>query len=287
MKEAFNKNRNQSGRALKHEPDRTSRMPVVFTSHGNPMDIPLAPYSNPFLNYLGDLGTEIRQKYKVNAMMVISAHWCTKGTFVNISPRPETIYDYYGFPANYYTKKYPAPGAPEIAQSIADKLPKVEATNEWGLDHGCWPMLMHLFPNADVPVFQMSIDYNRPAQYHFNLAKQLRQYRDQGLLIIGSGAIIHNLPLAINRMQAANASLFGWEEAFDNWIKEKIDTRDFQSLINYQKHELGLKAAPTPDHFVPLLYALALADDKDDIRHTFTGLLPAFSNRSLMIEPSA
>ena len=259
------------------------KLPVLFTSHGNPMDIPVPPYGSPFNSYLGDLGKQIRRKYEVKAILVVSAHWCTRGTYVNISPWPETLYDYYGFPAEYYTKKYPAPGAPVIAKDLAENISEISATTDWGFDHGNWPMLMHLFPEANVPVFQMSIDYYQPAQYHYELAVQLKEYREKGILIIGSGALVHNLQLAMAKMQRGDMSLYGWELEFDDWIKARIDNRDLEALINYKKSKLSDLVAPTPDHYIPVIYSMALADGKDEIKHTYSDMLPGFSNRSFII----
>jgi len=272
-------------KALDDTKQTGQKLPVLFSSHGNPMDIPIPPYGNPFNTYLGDLGKDIKKKYDVKAVLVVSAHWCTRGSYVNISPTPETIYDYYGFPDNYYTIKYPAPGAPEIALEVAGSIKNINTTSDWGFDHGNWPMLMHLFPDADVPVFQLSIDYYKPAQYHYDLAIQLKQYRDKGVLIIGSGALVHNLQLAMAKMQKGDTQIYGWEEEFDDWIKKKIDDRDVKALIDYEQNKLGKLAAPTPDHYVPVIYSMALADGKDEIRHTYSEMLPGFSNRSFIIEP--
>ena len=209
------------------------KLPVLFTSHGNPMDIPVPHYGNPFNTYLGNLGKQIREKYTVSAILVVSAHWCTKGSYVNISPSPKTIYDYYGFPDNYYTIQYPAPGFPELAEHVAEGIKEIKTTTEWGFDHGNWPMLMHLFPDADVPVFQLSINYDKAAQYHYDLAIQLKKYREQGVLIIGSGALIHNLELAMGKMRKGDKTIYGWETEFEDWIKNKIDDRDVKAIINY------------------------------------------------------
>jgi 4,5-DOPA dioxygenase extradiol len=262
----------------------SKKLPVLFTSHGNPMDIPLPYYANPFLSYLGVLGKQIRKNYEVKAILVVSAHWCTKGSFVNVSPWPETIYDYYGFPENYYTIKYPAPGAPEIAKEVANAIPQIKTTTEWGFDHGNWPILRHLYPNANIPVFQLSIDYYKSAQYHFDLAVQLKKFREKGVLIIGSGAIVHNLKLASERIFKGNTTIYGWDKEFDDWAKQKVDARDVNSLIAYEKTKLGNLAAPTPDHYLPLIYSMALLDSTDEIRHTYESLLPAFSDRSFIIE---
>mgnify|MGYP002777276482 CR=1 FL=1 len=267
-------------------PMQSKKMPVLFTSHGNPMDIRVSRSERIFWQKLYDLGIDLQKNYEVKAALVVSAHWCTKGTFVNISPDQKQIYDYYGFPEEYYKIYYNAIGAPEIAHEIKKMVPDVTETSDWGLDHGAWPMLMHLFPKGDVPVFQMSIDYHAKPEYHFELGKQLKSLRNKGVLIIGSGALIHNLPLAMKKMQLGDKKPYGWEMEYDAWIKKQIDTRNFPDLINYQNsHKLGKLAAPTPDHYVPLLYSLGLAESNDEIKYFYEGepTLPAFSERSFIL----
>jgi len=265
----------------------SSRMPVIFTSHGNPMDITLPAYGNEFLTYLGNLGKELRKKYAIKAVMVVSAHWCTQGTYVNISSNPETVFDYYNFPPEYYAPelKYPAKGAPDIARLVVEDNSVIRTTTEWGLDHGSWPMLRHLFPQADIPVFQMSIDYYQTPRYHYELALKLKNYRDQGILIIGSGAIVHNLSQASRRMFTGDTRIYGWDKEFDDYTKQQIDDRNVNAIVEYEKHKYGKMAAPTPDHYIPLIYSMALIDNKDNIKHTYEGLLPAFSDRSFIAEP--
>lgn len=268
-------------------PTQGKKMPVLFTSHGNPMDIPLSKEQRPFWNTLFELGKELKKDYEVKAALVVSAHWCTKGTFVNILAEQKQIYDYYGFPKEYYDVHYHAKGSPEFAHEVKRIIPSVNETTEWGLDHGAWPMLMHLFPQADVPVFQLSIDYYAKPEYHYELGKQLKSLREKGVLIIGSGALIHNLPLAMRKMQANDMSLYGWEMEYDAWIKEQIDARNINNIINYQSsHKLGNLAAPTPDHFVPVLYSLGLMDTKDELNYFFESKpsLPAFGERSFLIK---
>ena len=262
-------------------------MPVLFTSHGNPMDIPLTKEERPFWNTLHELGTGLQNKYETRAALVISAHWCTRGTFVNISPQQTQIYDYYGFPEHYYDPVYHARGAPEIAREVKKIVPEVTETTDWGLDHGAWPMLMHLFPGANIPVFQMSIDYYARPEYHFELGRQLGSLREKGVLIIGSGSLIHNLRLAGQKMMTGDNTMYGWEQEYDAWIKKQIDERNLKDIINYtDSHELGRLAAPTPDHYVPVLYSLGLMDNQDEIRHFYDAVpeVPAFSERSFIIK---
>lgn len=267
-------------------PNQGKKMPVLFTSHGNPMDIPLSREQRPFWEALFELGTDLQNKYEVKAALIVSAHWCTRGTFVNISPEQQQIYDYYGFPEEYYKVQYHAHGAPEIAKEVKKIVPSVTETTDWGLDHGAWPMLMHLFPNANIPVFQMSIDYYANPNYHHELGQQLKSLREKGVLIIGSGSLIHNLRLVGQKLQKNDMTPFGWEAEYDAWIKKQIDQRNFANIINYENsHPLGKLAAPTPDHYVPVLYSLGLMDKADDIQYFYEKptTLPAFSERSFVI----
>jgi len=267
-------------------PAQSVKMPVLFTAHGSPMDIPLSKEQRPFWNSLFELGKNLQHKYEIKAALIVSAHWCTQGTFVNISLQQTQIYDYYGFPDEYYKVKYQAEGAPDIAKEIKRIVPSVTETPEWGLDHGAWPMLMHLFPDANIPVFQMSINYYASGDYHFQLGRQLRSLRDKGVLIIGSGALIHNQQLARPRLLSGDMTPFGWEVEYDQWIKKEIDQRNFSNIVNYKtSNPLGNLAAPTPDHFVPVLYSLGLTDSKDEIKHFYEerAKFPGFSDRSFII----
>jgi len=271
-------------------PKQSKKMPVLFTSHGNPMDIPLSKEERPFWMKLFKLGQELQKDYEVKAALVVSAHWCTNNkTYINNSLQQKQIYDYYGFPEHYYDPKYTAKGAPEIAQEIAKLIETIELTDEWGLDHGAWPMLMHLFPKADVPVFQMSINYNASPEYHLDLGKQLKSLRNKGVLIIGSGSLIHNLSLAMDKMRKNDMTPFGWEEEYDAWLKVQLEQRNVSNLTNYlTSHKLGKLASPTPDHYVPVLYSLGLMDDKDKLEFFYEGSLslPAFSERSFILKPA-
>ncbi|HYF03621.1 MAG TPA: class III extradiol ring-cleavage dioxygenase [Patescibacteria group bacterium] len=266
-------------------PVQSKKMPVLFTSHGSPMDIPVSREERNFWKALYELGKQLQNKYEIKAALVVSAHWCSTGTYVNVAPKQEQIYDYYGFPEEYYKVKYQAHGAPDIAREVTKIVPSIKQTTDWGLDHGSWPMLMHLFPDANVPVFQMSIDYHAKPEYHFELGRQLKSLREKGVLIIGSGALIHNLKLAAPKFFANDTTPYGWESEYDFWLKKQIDERNFKNLINYtSSHKLGILAAPTPDHYVPVLYSLGLLDKDDTIKYFYEPehAVPAFSERSFI-----
>lgn len=267
-------------------PRQSGRMPALFTSHGNPMDIPLSKDEKPFWNSLYELGRALEKSYEVKAAVVVSAHWCTRGTFVNVSQEQQQIYDYYGFPEHYYDPKYHAKGAPKLATEIHQIVPDIKETDEWGLDHGAWPMLMHLFPEANIPVFQISIDYYASPRYHYELGQQLKSLREKGVLIIGSGSLVHNLPLIMKQMQSGNMAPLGWEAEYDAWTKQQVEQRNFKNIINYEtSHKLGKLAAPTPDHYVPVLYTLGMTDHKDDISFFYESepVMPAFSEQSFIV----
>ena len=267
-------------------PAQRKLMPVLFTSHGNPMDIPVSPQERPFWNSLFELGKDLQNKFEVKAALIISAHWCTQGTYVNISPEQQQIYDYYGFPKEYYDVVYRAKGSPEMAHEVHSVVPSVSETTDWGLDHGAWPMLMHLFPEANIPVFQMSIDYYAKPEYHYELAKQLKTLREKGVLIIGSGSLIHNLKLAFQKLRNNDLTLYGWEAEYDAWLKKQLDERNLSNILNYENsHKLGKLASPTPDHYVPVLYSLGLMDAKDELKYFYEAAptLPAFSERSFIL----
>ncbi|MCB2377172.1 4,5-DOPA dioxygenase extradiol [Hymenobacter sp. BT635] len=247
---------------------RTERMPVLFVGHGSPMN---ALEDNAFTRRMKRLGQEIRQRQVPNAILVVSAHWLTRGTFAGLNEQPETIHDFGGFPQELFAMQYPAPGAPTFAQSIIEHVADVHGSHDWGLDHGTWTILHHLFPEATIPVFQLSLDVTKSMQQHFDLARQLRFLRDRGVLIIGSGNIVHNLRQSMPKLMQGDATPYAWATEFDEWVKAKIDQRDFASLVKYQQlgGASGQLAVPTTDHYLPVLYSLGLADEEEDITHTF------------------
>lgn len=239
----------------------TTKMPVLFLGHGSPMN---AIEDNDFVTSFKKLGTELERP---KAILCISAHWETKGTFVTAMSTPKTIHDFGGFPQALFDVQYPAPGSPELALETKELITKTDIglDHKWGLDHGSWSVIKHLYPKADIPVIQMSIDYTKPAQYHYDLAKQLAVLRHKGVLIVGSGNIIHNLRLvAWNKLNAPYA--FDWAIEAREKINQSILNHDHKTLLNYENQGHAFKLSiPTPEHYYPLLYALALQDDKDDI----------------------
>ncbi|WP_207895942.1 4,5-DOPA dioxygenase extradiol [Hymenobacter gummosus] len=245
----------------------SAKMPVLFIGHGSPMN---ALEDNTFTRALKQMGEDIRRRQKPNAILVVSAHWLTRGSAVTLNERPETIHDFGGFPQELFAMQYPAPGAPAYAKQAMALVPDLHGSDEWGLDHGTWTVLHHLFPAADVPVFQLSLDVHKSPAQHFALARQLQELRRRGVLIIGSGNVVHNLRLSMQKLMAGDASAYDWAVEFDEWVKTRIDQRDFTALFDVQKAGAsGPLAVPTPDHYWPLLYSLALADRDEPIHHAF------------------
>jgi 4,5-DOPA dioxygenase extradiol len=164
--------------------------------------------------------------------------------------------------------QYPAPGAPALAQAIIDHVHEVHGTTDWGLDHGTWTVLHHLYPQAAIPVLQLSLDYTKPLAWHFDFARQLRFLRERGVLLIGSGNIVHNTRLSVPKLRAGDASPFAWATEFDEWVKAKLDQRDYQGLVAYERAGAsGRLAVPTPDHYLPLLYSAGLARPDEAVRY--------------------
>jgi 4,5-DOPA dioxygenase extradiol len=238
------------------------KLPVLFIGHGSPMN---GIEDNEFSRTWAKFGKDIP---KPKAVLVISAHWLTNGTHITAMENPKTIHDFGGFPQALFDVQYPAKGSPELAKTTSELITSTQVglDHDWGLDHGTWTVVRHMYPNADIPVLQLSIDYNKPAQYHYDLAKQLASLRKKGVLIIGSGNMVHNLRMvAWDKLQEPEYG-FDWAIEMNTIFKEKISNNDFKSLIDYEKLGSAAKLAiPTPDHYYPLLYNIALRDDKDAI----------------------
>jgi 4,5-DOPA dioxygenase extradiol len=233
----------------------TEKMPVLFLGHGSPMN---AIEENEFVYGFRNVAKTLP---KPNAILCISAHWYTNGTKVTAMEMPRTIHDFGGFPNELFEVQYPAKGSPELAQETKSILQPtiVELDEKWGLDHGAWSVIKHLYPNADIPVIQMSIDYTKPAQYHYELAQKLNTLRHKGILIIGSGNIVHNLGLV--DWQNFDKDNYGhdWAVEARSTMNNYLLNGDYQSLINFDKQSKAVRLAiPTPDHYLPLIYTLGL-----------------------------
>lgn len=240
----------------------TPKMPVLFLGHGNPMN---AIEENEFVSGFRKIANEIP---KPNAIFCISAHWETNGTSVTAMEMPRTIHDFSGFPKELYEVQYPAPGSRALAQEIKKSIMKtsIGLDEKWGLDHGSWSVIKHLYPKANIPVIQMSLDYTQSAQYHYELAQELASLRQKGILIIGSGNMVHNLGLiAWNKLKDDNYA-FDWALEASNKMRNFIINNDHHSLINYSANGRAFQLAiPTPEHYLPLLYVLALKEEKENI----------------------
>lgn len=232
-----------------------NNMPVLFVGHGSPMN---AIEDNPFSAAWEQLGTVLP---KPQAILSVSAHWFTQGTRVTDAPNPKMVYDMYGFPDALYRVKYPAPGSPYFAGLAAELLP-AQIDNGWGLDHGSWSVLRRIYPRADIPVFQVSVDRRASMERHFALGRRLRSLRGQGVLIFCSGNIVHNLAGVRWEMDGG----LPWADSFDEYIKRGVLRGDFDNAVHYERAGESAKAAvPTPDHYAPLLYALGASDEGDRV----------------------
>lgn len=237
-------------------------MPVLFIGHGSPMNgIEDTEFSRRWTQMAKEIPTP-------KAVLVVSAHWFTKGTRITAMDFPETIHDFGGFPDELFAVQYPAPGNPVLAKETAELLHSahVELDHDWGLDHGAWTIIRHMYPEANIPVLQLSIDYTKAPQYHYDLAKELNALRKKGVLIIGSGNMVHNLRMvAWNRLNDPGYA-YDWAIQTNNQFKELIQADDHKALINYTSlGKEAMLAIPTPEHYLPLLYTLGLKNNKDNV----------------------
>jgi 4,5-DOPA dioxygenase extradiol len=242
------------------------RLPALFLGHGNPMN---ALEDNAWTRTWRALGTSLPRP---EAILCISAHWYVPATAVTAMPRPRTIHDFGGFPRALHEVQYPAPGAPELAARVARILDPiaVELNGTWGLDHGTWSVLKHAYPDADVPVVQLSIDETKTADWHYTMAQQLAGLREQGVFIVGSGNLVHNLHAYSWARRPVEP--YDWAIRFETLSRDRMLAANFAPLVGYEK--LGkdaLLAAPTPDHYLPLLYVLAQYADGDAVTFPVDG----------------
>ncbi len=241
-------------------PETGQQMPVLFVGHGSPMN---GIEDNEFSLYWERLGREIPRPA---AVLVVSAHWFIRSTKVTAMDFPKTIHDFGGFPQALFDVQYPAPGSPALAKEMTESIRSVhvEQDHDWGLDHGAWTVVRRMYPKADIPVLQLSIDYTKGPQFHYELAKELAFLRKKGVLIIGSGNMVHNLGMINWRMMDGGG--YDWAYQMNDKFKEFILKGDHHPLIKYES--LGQEARmaiPTPEHYIPLLYTLALQDKKDEV----------------------
>lgn len=242
--------------------EQDNPLPALFIGHGSPMN---GIEDNDFSRTWHTMGQQIPQP---SAVLVISAHWLTRGTHITAMENPKTIQDFGGFPQELFEVQYPAPGSPVLAETTVDLVQSatVELDHDWGLDHGTWTVVRHMYPDANIPVLQLSIDYAKPPQYHYDLAKEIAALRKKGVLIIGSGNMVHNLRMVAWDKLREPGYGYDWAVEMNEVFKQKIADGDHYSLINYQNlNRAATLAVPTPDHYYPLLYTLALQQKNDDI----------------------
>ncbi|MFI5134530.1 MAG: 4,5-DOPA dioxygenase extradiol [Chitinophagales bacterium] len=242
--------------------EQDGKMPLLFVGHGSPMN---GIEDNEFSRRWKQMGKEIPQPKTV---LCISAHWLTNGTAVTAMEHPQTIHDFGGFPKELFDVQYPAPGNPELANETATMIhkTKVGLDHDWGLDHGTWSVVRQMYPEAKIPVLQLSIDYYKPAQYHYDLAKEISELRKKGVLIIGSGNMVHNLRMIEWNKNPDDAYGYDWAIEMNEKFKNAILNDDHQSLINYQNFgAAGKNAIPTPDHYYPLMYVLGLKEKNESV----------------------
>jgi 4,5-DOPA dioxygenase extradiol len=242
--------------------EQEQAMPVLFIGHGSPMNgIEDTEFSRRWTQMAKEIPTP-------KAVLVVSAHWFTKGTQITAMEFPKTIHDFGGFPKELFAVQYPAPGNPVLAKETAELLHSahVELDHDWGLDHGTWTIIRHMYPEANIPVLQLSIDYTKGPQYHYDLAKELNALRKKGVLIIGSGNMVHNLRMvAWDRLNDPEYA-YDWAIQMNDKFKELIQAGDHKSLINYSSlGKEAMLAIPTPEHYLPLMYTLGLKTNKDDV----------------------
>ena len=231
-------------------------MPTLFVGHGSPEN---ALEKNEFTEGWKKIAGKIK---KPKAILCISAHWLSRHTEVNNDPHPKIIYDFYGFPQELYKVEYPCNGSAETASLIKEKLKDfdIRLTSSWGIDHGTWVVLKNMYPLADIPVLQLSLDYYSDIKKHFKLGQKLKELRKEGVLIIGSGNLVHNLQQVD---WSASAKPYSWAVDFDKFIKARIEAKDYASLINYRSHKSFRMAHPTNEHYLPLLYVLGASEGEN------------------------
>ena len=259
------------------EKPSSDRMPAMFVGHGTPMN---AIEDNQYSRKWAEIGASLP---KPRAIVSVSAHWLTNGTKVTAMPRPKTIHDFGGFPQALFDVQYSAPGEPQLAQEASTMLaPKyVSLDEDWGFDHGTWSVLRQMYPKADIPVIQLSLDYSAPIQEHLDLAKKLQGLRDRGVLVLGSGNVVHNL-----RALSVEGKKFDWATEFDHFVEKNLLDKNDQALVDFQKlGSVAKMAHPTYEHYLPLLYVAGIRDAKDKLAFFNEGIdYGSISMRSFVLQ---
>lgn len=247
----------------------TNKMPALFIGHGSPMN---AVSDNRYTQAWQALGQSLP---KPNAILMVSAHWYTRGTAVTAMAQPKTIHDFGGFPDALYQVQYPAAGSPELAKQVAQLLAPLSVhldMTEWGLDHGAWEILVRIYPQADIPVVQLSIDATKPAAWHLEMGRKLAQLREQGVLVMGSGNVVHNLREM--NWQNADAETYPWANTFEQFVIDSLQSHETpHPLTHALDREDGQRSNPSPEHFLPLLYVLGTWDGKEAITTPTEGIV--------------
>ncbi|OSM97455.1 4,5-DOPA-extradiol-dioxygenase [Lonsdalea populi] len=244
-----------------------SRMPALFLGHGSPMNV---LEDNIYTATWRKLGEALPRP---KAIVAVSAHWFTRGTAVTAMNAPRTIHDFGGFPQALFDTQYPAPGSPALARQIQQLLAPVQVhldEREWGLDHGSWGVLIKVFPQADIPVVQLSVDGTQPAEYHYQLGRRLSALRDQGVMMVASGNVVHNL---LQVKWEGDMTPYPWASVFNRFVRDNLTySGDKHPLVNFMQHPDAAMANPSPDHFLPLLYVLGCRRDKEPVSILVDGI---------------
>ncbi|MBD8167686.1 4,5-DOPA dioxygenase extradiol [Erwinia persicina] len=246
-----------------------TRMPALFLGHGSPMNV---LEENIWTETWRELGKTLPRP---KAIIAVSAHWYTRGTAVTAMENPRTIHDFGGFPQALFDTRYPAPGSPALARQVAEALSPVavELDQEWGFDHGSWGVLIKMYPQADIPVVQLSVDATKPAAYHFELGRKLAALREQGVMIVASGNVVHNLRMV---RWSGEAEAWPWAESFNQYVRENLSWEgesEQHPLINFMQHDGAALSNPTPEHYLPLLYVLGARAEGEAITVPVNGIV--------------
>lgn len=256
------------------------RLPAIFVGHGSPYNLFT---DNSFTKSLKVYGKNLFQEFQPDAIVIISAHWLTQGTFITANKDPKMIYDYYGFPKSFYEYIYPAKGSPEIAEKILKFLPsKIKSTSDWGIDHAATIVLENVLPSGSIPIIELSLNFQQKPEFHLELGKQLAPLRNQGILFIGSGNLIHTFR---DIDYDISAQTYSWAKELDTIQKQAIDTNNVNDLLDINKMSSNLRGFQSLDHYLPMLYIIGMQQENEAVSYIFEGFQHAsISHRSFEIK---